>query len=137
MKLPTEGTVENITKKLTEATTDALFVLPAILTAQLWSKVAPVYLYSFEHVGKKNVRGSGFRNGLPIAEKKPTYDAVSNGDELIYLFDAHDIFGNPIQNEEVILSYLLLLLLLTCIVIVIAYENYLLLLFTCIRYGYS
>lgn len=101
LKLPREGSVENIAKKLAEATTDALFVIPAILTAQLWSKIAPVYLYSFEYVGKKNVRGSGFLNGLPMAENKPAYDAVSHGDELIYLFDAHDIYGHPIQNEEV------------------------------------
>lgn len=101
MKLPKHGTVEDIAKKLAEATTDALFALPAILTAQLWSKVTPVYLYSFEYVGKKNVRDSGFLNGLPIAETKPAYDAVSHGDELIYLFNAHDIFGNRIQNQEV------------------------------------
>lgn len=86
--------------KLVEATTDALFNLPAILTAQTWTKVAPAYLYSFEHVGQSN-RGATFLRGLPIvANTKPANDTVAHGDELAYLFDAHDIFGKNLTNAN-------------------------------------
>lgn len=89
-----------VIQKLTEATTDALFNLPALLTTQLWAKLAPAYLYSFEHTGKSANRGSTFLNGLPIVgNAKSTNDTpktVAHGDELAYLFDAHDIFGKPI-----------------------------------------
>lgn len=88
--------------KLTEATTDALFNLPAMITTQLWSKVAPAYLYSFEHVGKSKIRGSSFLKGLPIvANPEPSEKNVAHGDELVYLFDANDIFGKPIQGSKV------------------------------------
>lgn len=89
-----------VIQKLTEATTDALFNLPALLTTQMWAKLAPAYLYSFEHIGKSSNRGSTFLNGLPIVgNTKSTNnapEAVAHGDELAYLFDAQDIFGKPI-----------------------------------------
>lgn len=90
-----------VIQKLTEATTDALFNLPALLTTQLWAKLAPAYLYSFEHIGKSSNRGSTFLNGLPIVgnakSTNDTHETVAHGDELAYLFDAHDIFGKPIS----------------------------------------
>lgn len=89
-------------QKLTEATTDALFNLPAILTSQTWSKVAPAYLYSFEYLGHNAVKGSSFLDGLPIVSNpKPSNQTVAHGDELNYLFDAHDIFGKPLKLEKV------------------------------------
>ncbi|XP_060525790.1 carboxylesterase 4A-like isoform X2 [Cylas formicarius] len=50
--------------KIAEVTGDALFNVPAFLTAQFW-KGAPAFLYSFEHIGKMN-RGSSFLKGIPI-----------------------------------------------------------------------
>lgn len=90
-----------VVSKLTEATTDALFNLPAILTAQTWTKVAPAYLYSFEHVGQSSGRGENFLKGLPIVgNTKPNNNTVAHGDELAYLFDARDIFGKPLKNVK-------------------------------------
>ena len=89
-----------VLNKLIESTTDALFNLPAILTAQTWSKVAPSYLYSFEHVGKSANRASTFLNGLPIVgnSKSSNSNVVAHGDELAYLFDARDVFGKKLSN---------------------------------------
>lgn len=90
-----------VISKLTEATTDALFNLPTILTAQTWTKMAPAYVYSFEHVSQKTVRGATFLKGLPIVgNTKPTNNTVAHGDELAFLFDARDIFGKHIQNNN-------------------------------------
>lgn len=93
-----------VIQKLTEATTDALFNLPALLTTQLWAKLAPAYLYSFEYIGKSSNRGSTFLNGLPIVgNAKSANDTpknvVAHGDELAYLFDAHNIFGKPVSEK--------------------------------------
>lgn len=100
LKVSDKLNVLQVVQKLTEATTDALFNLPALLTTQLWSKLAPSYLYSFEHVGKSSSRGSTFLNGLPIVGNAKSNDhgakTVAHGDELAYLFDAHDIFGRSI-----------------------------------------
>lgn len=87
-----------------EATTDALFNLPALVTTQTWSKVAPAYLYSFEYVGSKQSRGSSFLNGLPLVsnnKQNKNDDKVGHGDELGYLFDARDIFGISNENTKV------------------------------------
>lgn len=90
-------------QKLTEATTDALFNLPAIVTSQTWSKVAPAYLYSFEYIGQNLAKGSTFLKGLPIVSNpKPSNQTVAHGDELAYLFDASDIFGKPFKNAKVL-----------------------------------
>lgn len=102
LKVSDKLNVMQVIQKLTEATTDALFNLPALLTTQLWAKLAPAYLYSFEHIGKSSNRGSTFLNGLPIVgNAKSTNDTpktVAHGDELAYLFDAHDIFGKAIST---------------------------------------
>lgn len=45
---------------------DALFNLPAFLTAELWSKSgAPAYMYRFEHSGRAK-KANAFLRGLPI-----------------------------------------------------------------------
>lgn len=89
-------------QKLTEATTDALFNLPAMVMTQTWSKVAPAYLYSFEYAGRSSAKGSSFLQGLPIVSNpNPSNQTVAHGDELNYLFDAHDIFGTPLKIDKV------------------------------------
>lgn len=82
-----------------------LFNLPAVLTTQSWSKLAPAYMYSFEHKGSKS-KGINFLKGLPIVEDTdPTDDAddnrVTHGDELGYMFDCNDIHGNPIEEARI------------------------------------
>lgn len=88
--------------QITEATTDALFNLPALLLAQTWGKIAPSFLYSFEFYGNKS-SGTKFLAGLPIVSMKNDTNTdekyVSHGDELGYLFDLRDLFGNPLDSE--------------------------------------
>lgn len=99
MKVSDKLNIMQVVSKLTEATTDALFNLPAILTAQTWTKVAPAYLYSFEHVGQSSNRGSAFLKGLPIVgNTQPANNTVGHGDELAFLFDARDIFGKTLNS---------------------------------------
>lgn len=101
LKVPDKLNVMQVLSKLTEATTDALFNLPMIKTAQTWTKVAPAYLYSFEHVGKSGSRGSTFLSGLPIVgHANPSNNTVAHGDELAYLFDARDIFGKKLADVK-------------------------------------
>lgn len=99
LKVSKELSAMQVLSKLTEATTDALFNLPAIMMAQTWTKAAPAFLYSFEHIGKSGNRGSTFLKGLPIvANAQPANNTVAHGDELAYLFDARDIFGKNLTN---------------------------------------
>lgn len=94
--------VKQILAKLTEATTDALFNLPALVTTKSWSKVAPAYLYSFEYSGETKMRGSAFLAGLPLVSNDALNKGkVAHGDELIYLFDARDIHGVSLQHQDV------------------------------------
>lgn len=88
--------------QLTEATTDALFNLPAMLTRQNWSKLAPTFLYSFEYAGQTSA-GRDFLAGVPIAASNTEKDQskVGHGDELGYLFDPCDVFGRPMKGSEV------------------------------------
>lgn len=94
--------VPEIFNKLVETTTDAFFNLPAVLTVNEWSKKAPSFLYSFEYSGKKS-RGKNFLSGLPLVTKSSNQkaNAVAHGDELGYIFDSRDVFGNPINDSIV------------------------------------
>jgi carboxylesterase type B len=102
LKVPDDLNPEKLLAKLTEATTDALFNLPALVTAQFWGELAPSFLYSFEHPSNLS-SGRNFLAGLPLVSKggdgKPK-DAVAHGDELGFLFDTNDIFGNPIEGGQ-------------------------------------
>lgn len=85
---------------MTETTTDILFNLPAVLSANLWGQNAPSFLYSFEYNGAGVSNGYNFLQGLPIVSNKKNSNFTGHGDELGYLFDANDIFGNPIENAK-------------------------------------
>ncbi|XP_055611398.1 pyrethroid hydrolase Ces2a [Uranotaenia lowii] len=106
LEIPKTWNVTQIFGKLVEATTDAMFNLPAIVTAQSWSKSSKSFFYSFEH-RSDNTKGADFLTGLPLvaARKSPTPqqkpEAVAHGDELGVLFDTHDIFGNRIDSAAV------------------------------------
>lgn len=65
--------------------------------------MAPSYLYSFEYAGQ-TAKGSDFLAALPMVNRnnettKPI-DQVAHGDELGYLFDARDVYGNPMKHTE-------------------------------------
>lgn len=100
-KVPQTLNVDQVLAKVVESTTDVLFNLPAVLTTQVWSKLAPAYMYSFEYNGTRS-KGINFLRGLPIvsehANDKP--ETVAHGDELGYMFDANDIFGNPLPETR-------------------------------------
>ncbi|KAL1488054.1 hypothetical protein ABEB36_015423 [Hypothenemus hampei] len=100
--LKTQNNIVEKLNKVSEATADALFNVPAFLTAQLW-KDAPTYLYSFEHAGNM-ARGWNFLQGLPLIgnSSNPEEDRnlVGHGDELAYLFDPQDMEGKPIRVSK-------------------------------------
>nr|XP_017107337.2 carboxylesterase 5A [Drosophila bipectinata] len=100
-KVPQTLNLDQVLSKVIESTTDVLFNLPAVLTTQVWSKVAPAFMYSFEYNGTKS-KGINFLRGLPIvsesANDKP--ETVAHGDEIGYMFDANDIFGNPLVGTR-------------------------------------
>ncbi|XP_066255383.1 liver carboxylesterase 1-like [Euwallacea similis] len=95
-----DDSTENL-NKIADVTADALFNVPAFLTAQYW-KGAPTFLYRFEHAGNMN-KGGSFLQGLPLVGNSSSTDSsdlVGHGDELAYLFDLQDIEGNPLPVTE-------------------------------------
>lgn len=58
-------------------------------------------MYSFEYNGTTS-KGINFLRGLPIvADTKNTNpEIVAHGDELGYMFDCNDVFGNPIPEAR-------------------------------------
>ncbi|CAH2001436.1 unnamed protein product [Acanthoscelides obtectus] len=91
--------------KVADITADALFSVPAFLTVDKWSRNgAATFLYSFEHIGKRKkgkvfLRGSFFI-GNDTSDSGDNDDTVGHGDELEYLFDAHDLSGKPIDKDQ-------------------------------------
>ncbi|XP_023304356.2 carboxylesterase 1E [Lucilia cuprina] len=101
LKVPETLNLNEILTKIVESTTDVLFNLPAVLTTQVWSKIAPAFMYSFEYNGTIS-KGINFLRGLPIVAdtKNSNSEIVSHGDELGYLFDCNDIYGNPLPETH-------------------------------------
>lgn len=104
LEIPKSWNITQVFNKLVEATTDAVFNLPAIVTAQSWSKSSKSFFYSFEHRSDVT-RGSDFLSGLPLVSKagaaKPKSGAVAHGDELGILFDTHDVHGNLVEKAVI------------------------------------
>ncbi|XP_072378373.1 liver carboxylesterase 1 [Diabrotica undecimpunctata] len=103
VKLRTGKLVEAL-DKVADVTNDALFNVPAFLTADTWSiHGAPTYLYSFDHFGK-NKKGHTFLKGSPLVGNDTHFvelnDTVAHGDDLAYLFDAYDVEGNPLEHDN-------------------------------------
>lgn len=99
LKVPETLNLDQVLSKIVESTTDVLFNLPALLTSQAWSKVAPAFMYSFEYNGTGS-KGINFLRGLPIVMNKSNdnNDIVAHGDELAYMFNVNDIYGNSLQD---------------------------------------
>ncbi|XP_062559366.1 carboxylesterase 5A [Armigeres subalbatus] len=103
LEIPSTWDVTQVFGKLVEATTDAVFNLPAVITAQAWNKMSKAFFYSFEH-RSDNTRGSDFLKGLPLVAKSNNgkqSTRIAHGDELGLLFDTHDVHGNPIEKAAV------------------------------------
>ncbi|XP_025830313.1 neuroligin-2-like isoform X2 [Agrilus planipennis] len=84
--------------KITEATADALFNLPAFLSVNLWSKSkAPTFLYSFDHIPKVS-KAHYFLAGLPFVGNNSAQErSASHGEDLAFLFDAYTLEGEPLD----------------------------------------
>uniref|UniRef100_A0A1A9ZJ64 COesterase domain-containing protein n=1 Tax=Glossina pallidipes TaxID=7398 RepID=A0A1A9ZJ64_GLOPL len=101
-KIPETFNLDQILGKVIESTTDILFNLPAVLTTQVWSQIAPAFMYSFEYNGTVS-KGINFLRGLPIVSasaNNTNAPAAAHGDELGYMFDCNDIYGNPLPETR-------------------------------------
>ncbi|KAF5274800.1 hypothetical protein FQR65_LT00383 [Abscondita terminalis] len=88
--------------KIAEMTVDALFNLPAFLSATMWSRTGtPTFLYRFEH-SPLTSKAHHFLQGLSLVNSKneQTNNTVSHGDELIYLFEPQTLNGTAIPNAD-------------------------------------
>lgn len=101
LTIPENLSPEKILLKLIETTTDAFFNFPSVLTADLWGKFSSAFFYNFDYHGDIGSSGRNFLKPLPLVSKQKTKGFVAHGDDLAYLFDAHDIYGNHINESEV------------------------------------
>lgn len=94
---------EKLFAKLVETTTDVFFNVPSVLTAELWGKwQQKAFFYQFDYVGECEPSGRHFLKPLPLVSKQAgAKTTVSHGDELGYIFDVHDVFGNRINGTNV------------------------------------
>ncbi|KAJ8673091.1 hypothetical protein QAD02_004352 [Eretmocerus hayati] len=95
---PKSGPVD-IIAKATEVLNDAIFNVPAFLTAQTWGKKAKAYMYSFDHKSKHGF-GKDFLSGLPLVGNTAQTGLTSHGDDLGYLFEPNDISGRPMSAKQ-------------------------------------
>lgn len=90
---------EKVLSKLIETTTDVFFNVPSVMTANLWGKFSSAFFYQFEHVSESK-SGKHFLRPLPLVSKRESRDQTAHGDELGFLFDIYDVFGNRINGTE-------------------------------------
>lgn len=69
------------------------------MTAELWGKWSSAFFYQFEHVGDSEPSGKHFLKPLPLVSKRSSKDMVAHGDELGFLFDICDVYGNKINSS--------------------------------------
>ncbi|CRL03013.1 CLUMA_CG016166, isoform A [Clunio marinus] len=92
---------EKLLGKLVETTTDVFFNVPSIMAADLWGKRSKAFFYQFEHVGDSESSGKLLLKPLPLVSKRQSPNMVAHGDDLGYLFDIHDVFGNRINATTI------------------------------------
>lgn len=90
---------EKLLEKLIESTTDVFFNIPSVMTADLWSKYSPAFFYQFNHVGSES-SGKKLLKPLPLVSKRDSKTMTAHGDELGYLFNINDVFGNKINETS-------------------------------------
>uniref|UniRef100_A0A1B0DKS7 carboxylesterase n=1 Tax=Phlebotomus papatasi TaxID=29031 RepID=A0A1B0DKS7_PHLPP len=96
-------TMGSLPKKLLddiiEGTTDIFFSIPTVFTAEFWSTSAQSFVYSFNFMSKSSIPGGEiFLPQLPLIQSQKQVEKVAHGDDLVFLFEPRDIFGNPIGN---------------------------------------
>lgn len=91
---------EKFLSKLIETTTDVFFNVPQVMTAQIWGKGSSAFFYQFDHVGDSRSSGKQFLKPLPLVSKRDSKGMTAHGDDLGFLFDIYDIFGNRINGTE-------------------------------------
>lgn len=91
---------EKVLAKLVEASTDAFFNIPSVLTTQLWGKWSSAYLYQFDHISDAKSSGKQFLKPLPLVSKGNAKGFSAHGDDLGFLFDVYDVLGNKIEGTE-------------------------------------
>lgn len=70
------------------------------MSADLWGKWSSAFFYQFEHVGDIGSSGKYFLKPLPLVSKRESKNMVAHGDDLRFIFDIHDIFGNKINSTD-------------------------------------
>jgi hypothetical protein len=82
------------------------FNIPSFLAADFWGKFSPSFLYQFKYLGDNSVGGKAFLKPLPLVGKNTQKSSknVGHGDDLAYLFNPCDVFGNRINGTEVTLK---------------------------------
>lgn len=100
MTVPEGINPEKVLSKLVEATTDVFFNIPSVLTADLWGKWSRAFFYQFDYVSDSKSSGKQFLGPLPLVSKGDSKGLTAHGDELGFLFDVYDIFGNKINGTS-------------------------------------
>lgn len=98
LTIPNDLKPEEILSKFIDATTDVFFNVPSVMTADLWGKWSSAFFYQFDHVGDSESSGKQFLKPLPLVSKRDSKGLSAHGDELGFLFDVCDVFGNKINN---------------------------------------
>lgn len=98
LTIPNNLNPETILSKLIDATTDVFFNVPSVMTADLWGKWSSAFFYQFDHVGDAEPSGKKFLKPLPLVSKGNSNGMAAHGDELGFLFDICDVFGDKLNN---------------------------------------
>lgn len=69
------------------------------MTADLWGKYSSAFFYQFNHVSDSESSGKNFLKPLPLVSKRSS-KMIAHGDELGFLFDINDVFGNKINGTS-------------------------------------
>lgn len=91
---------EKLLEKLIESTTDVFFNVNSILSANLWSKFSPAYFYQFDHISDSEPSGKKFLRPLPLVSKRSSKVMTAHGDDLGFLFEINDVFGNKLNGSS-------------------------------------
>ncbi|XP_059608171.1 venom carboxylesterase-6 [Phlebotomus argentipes] len=90
---------KNLFNNLIQSTTDIFFSIPMIFTAEFWSHTAQSFIYSFDFLSKSKLPGGEiFLPQLALTQGVRVAGNVAHGDELIFLFEPRDVFGNSLGN---------------------------------------
>lgn len=76
------------------------FNVPSVLTADLWGKWSSAFFYQFDHVSDFGSSGKKLLKPLPLVSKRDSKGLIAHGDELGFLFDIYDVFGNKINGTS-------------------------------------